>query len=170
MFRMQNTSFYILEDISARRVRLEQLMKQHKGKITVPIGQEILADHYDVYLNKINMCSRTCCSHYELDQREFMSQADRPLPYQPRGALDGIVSSTELAKSMGLSARWGSSCGYPFIASEFCKRNIQWADQAPYLDDRPSQPWTIFTCKKKSSANKTRQRKKGKKGTRRRKT
>ena len=166
-----NTGFYdIRRHQGARRVRLEQLMKQHKGKLTVPIGQEILADHYDVYLNKINMCSRTCCSHYDLDQREFMSQADRPLPYQPRGALDGIVSSTELAKSMGLSARWGSSCGYPFIASEFCKRNIQWADQEPYLEDRPSQPWTIFTCKKKSSANKTRQRKKGKKGTRRRKT
>ena len=149
-------------------VRLEQLMKQHKGKLTVPIGQEILADHYDVYLNKINMCYEHVV--HIMNLINSMSQADRPLPYQPRGALDGIVSSTELAKSMGLSARWGSSCGYPFIASEFCKRNIQWADQEPYLDDRPSQPWTIFTCKKKSSANKTRQRKKGKKGTRRRKT
>ena len=166
-----NTGFYdIRRHQGARRVRLEQLMKQHKGKITVPIGQEILADHYDVYLNKINMCSRTCCSHYDLDQREFMSQSDRPFPYQPRGAIDGIVTSTELAKSMGLSARWGTSCGYPFIASEFCKRNIQWADQEPYLIDRPYQPWTIFTCKKKSSANKTRERKRKKKGTRRRKS
>jgi hypothetical protein len=92
------------------------------------------------------------------------------LPYQPRGAIDGIVSSTELAKSMGLAARWGTSCGHPFIASEFCKKNIQWADQEPYLIDRPHQPWTIFTCKKKSSANKTRERKKGKKITRRKKS
>tara|TARA_B100000902_G_C27321085_1_gene924521 strand:+ start:5130 stop:6581 length:1452 start_codon:yes stop_codon:yes gene_type:complete len=166
----KNTGFYdIRRHQGSRRVRLEQLMKQHKGKITVPIGQEILADHYDVYLNKINMCSRTCCSHYELDQREFMSQSDRPFPYQPRGAVDGIVTSSTLAKQMGMSGRWGTSCGTPFIVSEFIKRNPQWEDQAPYLIDRPSQPWTIFTCKKKGKAKKTRERKKGKRGTRRRK-
>ena len=165
-----NTGFYdIRRHQGSRRVRLEQLMKQHKGKLTVPIGQEILADHYDVYLNKINMCSRTCCSHYELDQREYMSQSDRPFPYQPRGAVDGIVSSSALAKQMGMSGRWGASCGTHFIASEFVRRNLQWADQGPYLIDRPSQPWTIFTCKKKSGAKKTRERKKGKRGTRRRK-
>ena len=166
----KNTGFYdTRRHQGARRVRLTELMGIHKGKITVEIGQEILADHYDVYLNKINMCSRTCCSHYELDQREYMSQSDRPFPYQPRGAIDGIVSSTALAKQMGLSARWGTSCGHPFIAKEFCKRCIQWADQEPYLIDRPHQPWTTFTCKKKTGNNKTKDRKKGKKGTRRRK-
>jgi len=164
-----NTGFYdIRRHQGARRVRLEQLMKQHKGKITVEIGQEILGDHYDVYLNKINPCSRTVCSHYDLDQREFMSQADRPKPYQPRGAIDGIVSSSALAKRMGLSCRWGSSCGTAFIVSEFCKRNLQWANQEPYLEDRPSEPWTIFMCKRNPKGRKTKDRKRGKKQTRRR--
>jgi hypothetical protein len=129
----------------ARRVRLEQLMEEHKGKINVQIGQEIMADHYDVYLNKVNPSSRTCCSHYELDDRAFMSDPARPKPYQPRGAVDGIVCDTTLAKKMAFSARWGSSCGIPFDKTEFCKRNIIWKDQESYLRDRPQQPWTEFT-------------------------
>ena len=80
-----------------------------------------------------------------------MSQSDRPLPYQPRGALDGIVSSTALAKRMGLSARWGSSCGLPFHAKEFFERNIQWKHQEPYVIDRPYQPWTTFACVKRKN-------------------
>ena len=129
----------------ARKVRLTQLMKEYKGKIDVKIGEEILADHYDVYLNKVNPCSRTCCSHYELDERSFMSQADRPLPYQPRGALDGIVCDTTMAKKMSLMARWGSSCGTPFEKTKYCNQRIQWNDQEPYLHDRLYQPWTEFT-------------------------
>ena len=129
----------------ARRVRLTQFMEQYKGKLDTTIAKEILADHYDVYLNKENPCSRTCCSHYELDDRAFMSQADRPKPYQPRGALDGKVCDTTLAKKMTLIARWGTSCGTPFDAGAFFKKHIQWMDQEPYIHDRPSQPWTEFS-------------------------
>lgn len=145
-----NTGFYdIRRHQGSRRVRLEQLMTQHKGKLDIETGKLILADHYDVYLNKINPCSRTCCSHYELDAREFISQTDRPLPFQPRGAIDGIVSDSLLAQSLGLSARWGTSCGTPFIAKEFFDRNPQWNDQSPYIKDRPSQNWCLFLCKNK---------------------
>ena len=138
----------------ARRVRLEQLMEQHKGKINVTIGQEIMADHFDVYLNKINPSSRTCCSHYELDDRAFMSDPSRPKPYQPRGAVDGIVCDTALAKKMGFSARWGTSCGIPFNKTEFCQKNIIWKDQEPYLYDRLQQPWTDFFFHTSSSNKK----------------
>jgi len=129
----------------ARRVRLTQFMEQYKGKLDVALAEEILADHFDVYLNKINPCSRTCCSHYELDERAFMSQADRPKPFQPRGALDGIVCDTQLAKKMSLIARWGTSCGTPFDKTAFFQQHIQWRDQAPYVKDRPNQPWTTFS-------------------------
>ena len=40
----------------ARMVRLEQLMKEHKGKIDIGIGQDVLGDHYDIYLNG-ELCS-----------------------------------------------------------------------------------------------------------------
>jgi hypothetical protein len=140
----------------ARRVRLTQFMEQYKGKLDIKIAEEILADHYDVYLNKINPCSRTCCSHYELDDRAFMSQADRPKPYQLRGALDGIVCDTAMAKNMSLIARWGTSCGTPFIKKPFFQQHIQWREQEPYVKDRPYQPWTEFTLENyRKSKNKT---------------
>ena len=140
----------------ARKVRLEQLMEKNKGKIDINIAKEIIADHYDVYLNKINPCSRTCCSHYDLDDRAFMSQSDRPLPYQPRGALDGAVCDSHLAKHMSFIMRWGSSCGMAFNKNDFINRNIQWKRFGPYLHDRPSQPWTLFkTNEKYINVNKT---------------
>jgi len=128
----------------SRRVRLEQLMEEHKGKIDIKVAQEIMGDHYDVYLNKINPCSRTNCSHYELDAREFMSDPSRPKPFQPRGAVDGIVGDSTLTKKMGFCGRWGSSCGLPFIVKDFVAKSPIWSNQAPYLHDRPTQPWTDF--------------------------
>ena len=128
----------------ARKVRLEQLMEEHKGKINLDIAKEIIADHYDVYLEKDNKCSRTVCSHYELDAREYMSQSDRPLPYAPRGAVDGCVVDTTLCKNMSFLGRWGSSCGTPFLVKDFMEKNIQWKRYEPYLHDRVSQPWTLF--------------------------
>jgi hypothetical protein len=81
-----------------------------------------------------------------------MSDPSRPKPYQPRGAVDGIVCDTTLAKKMGFSARWGTSCGIPFNKTEFCKQNIIWKDQEPYLFDRPQQPWTEFFFHKGASS------------------
>lgn len=138
----------------ARKVRLDQLMELNKGKLNIEIAKEIIADHYDVYLNKTNLCSRTVCSHYELDDRAFMSQADRPLPYQPRGAVDGCVVDSDSCKKMGFYGRWGSSCGTPFEVKHYIKQNAQWKRYAPYLHDRPSQPWTYFNSLDKNPLTK----------------
>ena len=129
----------------ARRVRLADLMDQYKGKLDIKAAQEIIADHYDVYLKKENPCSRTCCSHYELDPREYMSDPSRPKPFQPRGALDGNVCDTTMAKAMSFSLRWGNSCGIPFDKNKFCDEHREWDYLRPYLEDRPQQPWTTFT-------------------------
>ena len=129
----------------ARRVRLGDLMDKHKGNINVDIAQKIISDHYDVYLHKENPCSRTCCSHYELDAREYMSDPSRPKPFQPRGAVDGNVIDTKMAKNMSFLLRWGNSCGMPFDKNKFCDQHREWDYLRPYLDDRPRQPWTLFT-------------------------
>ena len=141
----------------ARKVRLADLMDASKGKLNVSVAQKIIADHYDVYLNKENPCSRTCCSHYELDAREYMSDPSRPKPFQPRGALDGNVIDSTLAKNMSMSVRWGNSCGTPFDKNKFCDENRVWECLRPYLQDRPEQPWTTFsiTNLKKIKQNKT---------------
>jgi len=137
----------------ARRVRLDDLMQEHKGKINIYIAKEIISDHYDVYLNKTNPCSRTCCSHYDLDAREYMSDPSRPKPYAPRGALDGCVIDATMAKNMSFELRYGNSCGTPFLKNDFCDQNRQWAFLRPYLHNRPQMPWTIFSITNKYLKN-----------------
>ena len=129
----------------ARRVRLGDLMDEWKGKIDIEVAKKILSDHYDVYLHKENPCSRTICSHYDMDAREYMSDPSRPKPYQPRGALDGNVCDTTMAKNMSFSLRWGNSCGIPFDKNKFCDEHREWAYLREYLEDRPQQPWTVFS-------------------------
>jgi hypothetical protein len=128
----------------ARHVRLEQLIDEHKGKINIDIAKKILSDHYDVYLKKINPCSRTIDSHYEMDDRAFMSQADRPKPFQPRGAVDGKCVDSLLAKDMKLWGKWGSSGDIPFEPDQFFKDHPIWVYLKPYLLARPTQEWTLF--------------------------
>jgi len=125
----------------ARRVRLTQLMEEYHGDIDISVAQEILADHYDVYLKKENPCSRTIEGHYELDAFEYWPDRE---PFRPQGAVDGKVMDGDLAKEMSFWARWGSSSGMPFYAKEFLDEHPQWSYLEGYLKDRPSQPWTFF--------------------------
>jgi hypothetical protein len=151
-----NSGFYdIRRHQGARMVRLGDLMDEHKGKLDIEVAKKIIADHYDVYLKKEdNPCSRTVCSHYDLDAREYMSQSDRPKPYAPHGAVDGIVCDSTLAKKMSFIGRWGNSCGTPFSKEEFCQKNKQYKKFCPYLKDRPSEPWTEFTITGKDNKTK----------------
>jgi hypothetical protein len=146
-FEVANSGFYdVRRHQGARYVRLNDLMDQHKGKINIDIAKQIISDHYDVYLLKENNpCSRTVCSHYDLDAREYMSQSDRPKPYSPRGAIDGIVCDSTLAKNMSFIARYGNSCGMAFNKNDFFKKHRQYEKFMPYVKDRPSEPWTEFT-------------------------
>ncbi|MCX7748052.1 MAG: phospholipase B family protein [Clostridia bacterium] len=132
----------------ARQVRLTQLMRKYYGRLDVSIGKKILADHYDVYLNKENPCSRTIDGHYELDARETMCQPGRPIPYQPRGTYDGKVTDSDMGKNMSFIARWGNSSGMPFDAADFLEQHIQWEHLKGYLKDRPSEPWTEFRAQR----------------------
>ena len=171
-----NSGFYdVRRHQGARLVRLGDLMDEHKGKINIEIAKQIISDHYDVYLLKDdNPCSRTVCSHYDLDAREYMSQSDRPKPFAPHGAVDGIVCDTNLAKQMSFIGRFGNSCGIEFNKDEFCKKHRQYYKFCPYLRDRPSQPWTEFTItnintNKKSKFKLTRNGRKNNKKTKKNK-
>ncbi len=159
---VNNSGFYdVRRHQGARLVRLGDLMDEHKGKLNIDIAKKIIADHYDVYLQKEdNPCSRTVCSHYDLDAREYMSDQSRPKPFAPHGAVDGIVCDTNLAKKMAFEGRFGNSCGIPFIKDEFCKKHRQYYKFCPYLHDRPTQPWTEFASDNPSK-NKFRLTKKG---------
>jgi hypothetical protein len=133
----------------ARQVRLAELMAEHHSRLDVESAKTILADHHDVYLHKDNPCSRTVDGHYELDAREYMSQPGRPLPFQPRGTVDGKVMDSRMAKDLAFWAIWGNSSGMPFDANKFLTKHIQWDHLRGYLKDRPSQPWTSFKAAQK---------------------
>jgi hypothetical protein len=129
----------------ARQVRLEELMEKYKGKLNVENAKTIIADHYDVYLKKENNpCSRTVCSHYELDAREYMSDPSRPKPYSLHGAVDACIIDTNTAEEMGIWGRFGNSCGTPFDINKFCDEHIQWKAFRHYVRDRPTKEWTYF--------------------------
>ena len=134
--------FDIRRHQGARHVRLSDLMDQYKGKLNIEAAKQIMADHYDVYLKTENKCSRTVCSHYDLDPREYMSAPGRPVSFAPHGAVDGFVVDSNMAKKMMICGRFGNSCGTPFLKNEYFKNNRQFEMYEPYIFDRPSQPWT----------------------------
>jgi hypothetical protein len=153
----ENSGFYdIRRHQGARYVRLNELMDENKGKLNINVAKKIIADHYDVYLQKDNKCSRTVCSHYDLDPREYMSAPGRPLPFAPHGAVDGFVCDSNMARDMTICGRFGNSCGTPFITKDFIKKHRQYEMFGPYLKDRPTQPWTEFSSKKFLSSKKNR--------------
>jgi hypothetical protein len=140
--------FDIRRHSGARRVALDMKIKEYTEgvkRISPKEAQLILSSHWDVYLDKDNPCSRTICSHYELDKREYMSQENRPKPYQPRGAVDGKICTSELCNNMQFLARWGNACGTDFKKDDFCNRHAQWNYQRAYLEDRLTEPWVICT-------------------------
>ena len=147
-----NSGFYdIRRHQGARLVRLGDLMDTYKGKLNIETAKLIIADHYDVYLEKENPCSRTVCSHYDLDAREYMSQSDRPKPYAPRGAIDGALCTSKLASEMSFIVRYGNSCGLDFNSNEFFNKHRQYYKFQPYVKSRPSQIWTLFSIIDKNS-------------------
>jgi hypothetical protein len=128
----------------ARRERWKQLMKKHYGKIDVEIAKRMLADHYDVYLEKENPSSRTICGHLELDDGRIPGSRGA---YLPAGAVDGKVVDSNLAKNWQIWAKWGSSCDIGFNAEEFLEKHTQYDWLQGYLKDIPAEPWTIFPLK-----------------------
>jgi hypothetical protein len=105
----------------------------------------MLADHYDVYLQREMPSSRTICGHYELDDARI--PGSRPA-YYPMGALDGKVLDSEMARNWRLWARWGSSCDIGFDAEQFLERHPQYDWLDGYLKDLPAEPWTVFAAEK----------------------
>jgi len=130
----------------ARRERWKQLMKKHYGKIDVELAKEMLADHYDVYLQKENPSSRTICGHYELDDGGIPGSR---AAYYPSGAIDGKVIDSSMAKNWQLWAKWGSSCDIAFDAKQFLQKHTQYDWLDGYLKDLPAEPWTLLPIKQK---------------------
>jgi len=125
----------------ARRVRWDQLMKEHCGRIDVSLAKQMLADHYDVYLQKEQPGRRTICGHGELDDGRVPGGE---AAYRPSGAFDGKVVDATMAKNWQLWAKWGGSCDLGFDAAGFLEKHQQYAWMKGYLPNLPARPWTVF--------------------------
>ena len=138
--------FDIRRHSGARRVTINEKIKEHtegEKRISVAEAQLIISDHYDLYLGKDNPCSRSICAHYDLDKREYMSQENRPKPYQPKGAVDAKIGTSSMCDNMQFMARWGNACGTDFKKDDFCDLRREWEYQRPFLEDRLKQPWVV---------------------------
>ena len=124
----------------ARRVRWKQLMKQHAGRIDVPLARRFEADHFDAWREKVLPGGRSLCGHFDLDPEG----QGHDVPFDCSGTVDGKVVDGAMVKRMAFDARWGSACGTTFRAGKFLSAHPQFEWLEATLQDRPGQPWTTF--------------------------
>jgi hypothetical protein len=141
----QNVGYSDVSQDAGRRVRWNQLAREHKGSIDTDTAKKMLADHWDVLNRKDQPCNRSICGHFDLDPTSFTSWDFEP--FFPFGAVDAKVTSTALARDMSLWARAGHPCGRAFSASEFIARHEQFDWLEGYLTDMPARPWTLFAAR-----------------------
>ena len=95
------------------------LFDKYKGQLDTGSAKKIMSDHYDVSKSKYNMGKMTICKHAEL-----------------KGATDGKVVDSAMAKKMQFEGRMGSCCGRIFRRADF---NL--AKNVPILN-MPRHKWT----------------------------
>jgi hypothetical protein len=131
---------------AARRVRWDQLMEQHKGRIDLALGKQMLADHYDAFEKKPDSPNeRTLCGHIDLSPRGIPGWVG---PYSPAGAVQNKITDAARAGRMEMEAAAGHSCGIGFRAAEHLESHPEYAWQAPLLRDLPAGTWAAFAAPK----------------------
>lgn len=132
---------------NARRVRWEQEMASHKGRIDAAAAEQFLADHEDSYLKKEQPDQRTLCGHVD-KVKDGIPQWGWGA-YYPGGAVEGKVTTSDMAAKMSVIARAGHPCGEDFLARPFLAAHPEYAWWAPILRDMKSGPWTTFSSGEK---------------------
>jgi hypothetical protein len=131
---------------NARKKRMERLVEDLKGQLDAETGKQIEADHFDAndQKNLNNRC--VICGHIDEDAKGC---AEWDLPaYYPMGAVQGKVTTADLAKDMKFWAHMGHPCGKDFLGEPFYKAHPQYAWQSKFLTNMKSYPWTLFEARK----------------------
>ena len=132
---------------NGRKVRMEKLLLTDlKGKLDAETGKQLEADHFDVLQNKNANDKCVVCGHVDEDANGCM-EWDWP-KYYPGGAVQGKVTTADMAKNMQLWAHMGHPCGQDFLGDKFFKAHPEYAWQEKYLANMLSYPWTLFAAKK----------------------
>ncbi len=131
---------------NARKLRMEKLIIDLKGKLNEETGKQLEGDHYDALQNKNANNKCVICGHIDED---INGCAEWDLaPYYPMGAVQGKVTTAALAKDMKLWAHMGHPCGQDFIGADFYKKHPEYEWQSKYLTNMKAYPWTMFEGKK----------------------
>lgn len=128
----------IQHSIGARNIRFEQLLfTKYKNHINISNAKRILADHYDVFENRIHPGIRTICKHTELSNDPLLKTK-----FYPQGAIDGKVINTTMARRMSFWGKFGSSCSIGFNKREYLEKHPQYSEWKDFLTDLPERHWT----------------------------
>ncbi len=129
---------------NARKVRWEQLLAEHKGKIDLERAKQFMADDYDVIENRRNACERTLCGRNDLSPRGMKPWQKE---YGPAGAVQNKAVDSVMAREMRFVAAMGPQAGPDFKAAAHIAAHPEFDYQSGVLKDLPAQPWTEFRAR-----------------------
>ncbi len=130
---------------NARKRRMEKMVLDIKGNLDAETGKLIEADHYDALHNSKANNKCVICGHID---EEPAGCAEWDLPaYYPMGAVQGKVTTTDLAKQMKFWAHMGHPCGQDFLGAPFYKLHPEYQWQSKFLTNMIAYPWTLFAAK-----------------------
>ena len=144
----QETTFNVNDSTTspnARKRRMEQLVCVNlKGKLDATTGKQVEADHFDALDNTQANNRCVICGHIDEDAKGC-KEWDLA-PYYPMGAVQGKVTTADLAAHMQFWAHMGHPCGENFVGEKFYKAHPEYAWQSKYLQNMKAWPWTLFTA------------------------
>jgi len=130
---------------NARKVRLEKLVADYKGKITDTTGKKIEGDTYDAVEHKTALNRHVIDGHVEEDAAGCAEWSEPA--YFPMGAVQGKVTTTDMVNKMEMWAHMGHPGGADFLAVPFFKKHPEYfKTQGKYLRDMKAYPWTKFVA------------------------
>ncbi|MFZ1081004.1 MAG: C45 family peptidase [Candidatus Kryptoniota bacterium] len=136
----------IYSSMNDRKARWEKLMENYKGKIDAKLAEQFIGDHFDQDRGKEMDNACVLCGHTDEDPLGVRQWGWRP--FTPAGAVQGKVTTAEMASKLELEAHMGHPCGESFIASKFFEAHPNYKWESKYLHDMVSYPWTLFAVKK----------------------
>ena len=131
---------------NARKKRMEQLVIVNlKGKLDAETGMQIEADHVDALQGKNANNRCVICGHIDEDPLGCAEWSNPP--FYPMGAVQGKVTTSDLAKDMKFWAHMGHPCGEDFVGAPFYKAHPEYEWMSKYLTTMKAYPWTMFEAK-----------------------
>jgi len=131
---------------NGRKLRMEKLVAvDYKGKLDAATGKTIEGDTFDALTGKDSPDRCVIDGHIDLDPRGSPEWNEGP--YWPMGAVQGKVTTTDLAKNMQFWAHMGHPHGDDFLAASYFAKHPEYKWMSPYLRDMKAYPWTLFSAK-----------------------